>query len=159
MPRRNPEAATEHAHTTERGSDRVPRFDRRNAIAALASGVALGLAGCTTGSSYSDADVIAGPDRELIFEPTTLTITAGETVRWGFESAGHNVCCRPGDHDLASLPDDAEPFASYGPDENPEGSLVPRDDTYEHTFEVPGTYEYVCIPHAPQGMTGTIRVE
>lgn len=159
MPQRNATPVSGVAPPTERGFDRDPRFDRRTAIAALASGAIVGLAGCTTGRSYSDADVVAGPDRGLVFEPETLTITAGETVRWGFESAGHNVCCRPDDHDTVDLPADAQPFASYGPDESPAGSLVPRGDSYEHTFEVPGTYEYVCIPHAPQGMTGTIRVE
>ena len=53
----------------------------------------------------------------------------------------------------------ADPFASYGPDESPRETLVPRGETYDHTFEVPGQYVYVCVPHISQGMMGTIRVE
>lgn len=139
--------------------ERGTRFDRRAMIAALASGVVASLAGCTLGRSYSGADIVAGPDGHLVFEPETLTIIAGETVRWGFDSAGHNVCCRPEYSNVVDLPDEADPFASYGLDESPRGSLVPRGGIYEHTFEVPGTYEYVCVPHAAQGMTGKIRVE
>jgi plastocyanin len=30
-------------------------------------------------------------------------------------------------------------------------------DTFEHTFDQAGTYEYVCRVHAP-GMAGTIEV-
>jgi len=80
-------------------------------------------------------------------------------VTWGFASAGHNVCCRPVDEDSVALPADAEGFASYGPDESPEGSVVPRGETYRHTFNVRGQYDYVCVPHESLGMAGTIRVE
>jgi plastocyanin len=80
-------------------------------------------------------------------------------VTWGFASAGHNVCCRPDDSDEAGLPATAEGFASYSPDESPEGSLVPRGKTYEHTFDVAGQYDYVCIPHESLDMTGTIQVK
>lgn len=159
MPQHSNEPESGSTEPSGRGAEQATRIDRRTAIVALASGVAGGFAGCSTGQSFSDADIVAGPDGNLAFEPITLTITAGETVRWGFESAGHNVCCRPTDHDAVSLPDDAQPFASYSPDESPKGSLVPRGGIFEHTFEVPGTYQYVCVPHAPQGMTGGIRVE
>lgn len=132
---------------------------RRAALAAVATGVVGSLAGCSLRPSFPDADVVAGPDGKLVFEPPELSVSTGETVRWGFASAGHNVCCRPGDVDAAALPDGADPFASYGPDERPEASLVPRGGTFEHAFGTPGRYVYVCIPHAPQGMTGTVRVE
>jgi hypothetical protein len=31
------------------------------------------------------------------------------------------------------LPEDAEPFGSYGPEQDPEVTLVSRGETYEHT--------------------------
>jgi plastocyanin len=31
-------------------------------------------------------------------------------------------------------------------------------ETFEHTFTVPGTYVYVCVPHAGQGMIGRVIV-
>jgi len=134
------------------------RPTRRETVAALGAGL-VGLPGCLSGPSFPDADVVAGADGENTFEPAALTVAVGNSVTWGFASAGHNVCCRPEDSDDAGLPADAAAFASYGPDESPEGSLVPRGGTYEYTFEVPGTYDYVCVPHESLGMTGTVTVE
>lgn len=125
----------------------------------LGAGFVGGLSGCLSGPSFPDADVIAGPDGRNVFDPVELTATVGDTVTWGFASAGHNVCCRPADNDKVGLPADTEGFASYDPNEPPERSLVPRSETYEHTFDVAGRYDYVCIPHEDLGMTGTITVE
>lgn len=130
---------------------------------AVLAGVVAGLAGCTSGvvddPSFPEADVVAAPDGEFVFEPTELTVSVGETVRWGFASGGHNLSCRPDDADGVTLPEEAAPFGSYGPEQDPAVTLVSRGETYEHTFEVAGTYTYVCIPHADAGMVGTIRVE
>jgi len=135
------------------------RFSRR----AVLVGVTAGLAGCTSGilndPSFPEADVIVAPDDELVFDPAELSVSAGETVRWGFANAGHNLSCRPEDADGVELPDGAEPFASYGPEQDPDVTLVSRGGTHEHTFEVAGQYTYVCIPHADAGMVGTINVE
>ena len=135
------------------------RFPRRRILTAVPVGLGGSLAGCLSGPSFPDADVIAGGDGRNTFEPAALTVAVGERVTWGFASAGHNVCCRPADDDETSLPADAEGFASYGPDESPDGSFVPRGETYEHTFDVPGQYDYVCVPHDDLGMTGTVHVE
>lgn len=134
---------------------------RRGMLAAVATGLVGNLAGCSSDPSFPDADVIAGPesDRDFVFEPDELTVSVGTTVTWGFPSANHNVSCRPEDDERVALPDEADPFASYGPDESPGKSVVPRGETYEHTFEVAGDYTYVCIPHASRGMVGTIHVE
>jgi plastocyanin len=139
------------------------RGSRRLSRRAVLVGVMAGFAGCTSGilddPSFPEADVIAAPDNELVFEPDELTVSTGETVRWGFASGGHNVSCRPGDADAVVLPDGAAPFASYGPEQDPEVTLVSRGETYEHTFEVAGQYTYLCVPHADAGMVGTINVE
>jgi plastocyanin len=37
--------------------------------------------------------------------------------------------------------------------------LIQSGDTFDVTFEQPGTYEYYCIPHESAGMKGTIVVE
>ncbi len=136
-----------------------PSLDRREALATVGAGLVGPLAGCSGEPSFPDADVIAGPDNEYVFEPDELTVSVGDTVIWGFPSGGHNVCCRPEDRDKVALPDGADPFASYARDESPNGSVVPRGDTYEHTFDVAGEYVYVCIPHVEAGMVGTIRAE
>lgn len=130
---------------------------RREALAILGIGLVGKLAGCSR-PSFPDGDVVAGPDARNVFEPAELTVSVGETVTWGFGSAGHNVCCRPGDHDAVELPDTAEAFSSYGPEDSPNGTVVPRGQTYGHTFEVAGSYQYVCIPHVEVGMQGTVHV-
>ena len=134
-------------------------FGRRIALAAIAAGLVGSVAGCSWGSSFPDADVIAGPEGRDVFKPTELTVPVGETVTWGFASSGHNVSCRPDDSDEVRLPKDAEPFASYGRGEAPLGTHVPQGDTYEYTFDVAGEYVYVCIPHVARGMVGRIYVE
>lgn len=127
-------------------------------LAAVGGSLLWSLAGCSE-PSFPDAEVIAGPSGRNVFDPAELSVSVGETVTWGFGSDGHNVCCRPPDHDDVKLPDGAEPFSSYAPDESPAASLVPRGETYEHTFETTGEYHYVCTPHAFVGMQGRIRVE
>lgn len=150
--RRQHDAARGQSSVT--GQQQFIRLTRRRMLTAIP----VGLAGCS-GPSFPDADVIAGPDSRNVFDPGELTVKVGESVTWGFASAGHNVSCRADDSDEVRLPDDADAFASYGPDEPPEGSLVPRGQTYEHTFEVAGQYDYVCIPHESLDMMGTVHVE
>ena len=136
---------------------------RRRDVLGSAGGIAAAglLAGCTGdgdgGSGGGENPVAAGPNNSFTFDPETITISTGETVTWTFESAGHNVECDPQVSDRASLPDGAEPFASYDGDNRFETEDLGA--TYEHTFDVAGTYDYVCVPHAGQGMVGTVVVE
>lgn len=115
--------------------------------------------GCIERESFPDADVVAGPEGQDIFEPDALTVSVGDTVTWGFASSGHNISCRPAHDDAVELPDDADPFASFGTDEPPLDSHVSKGETFEHRFEVAGSYVYVCVPHATRGMVGTVTVE
>lgn len=120
-----------------------------------------GVPGCQSlagqGSANDDVDVRAGPRGRLEYDPEELTVSVGDTVVWGFPSENHNVCCVPADSDLVELPTAAEPFASYDDDSAP-FETVESGGTYEHTFETPGTYVYVCTPHEGAGMVGTIEV-
>lgn len=141
------------------GPNGTRRLGRRAVLAGVTTGLVGSLTGCLEDPSFPEADVIVAPDDTLAFDPTELTVTVGETVRWGFASDGHNLSCRPDDADAIMLPDGAKPFASYGPEQDPAVTLVSRGETYEHTFGVSGKYRYVCIPHADAGMVGTIYVE
>ena len=81
--------------------------------------------------------------KNIQFEPSDVTIKAGETVTWtNEEGVAHDV-------DKTSGPG---PQFSSGP----EGGMM-EGDTFAQTFDQPGTYEYVCRVHAP-GMAGTIEV-
>lgn len=121
-------------------------------------GLSAAIAGCSWGPSFPEADVLAGPDGRLVFEPEALTVAVGETVTWGFASSGHNVACRPTQIEAAKLPNRATPFASFDDTGSPR-STVPQGETYSRDFDVPGTYNYVCAPHVSQGMVGTIHVD
>jgi len=143
---------------------------RRTLLGTIAGSSLAGLAGCSSdggdgssgdgsGGGAEQDEVAVAPGGSLTFSPETIIVSPGTTVTWTFESPSHNVSCNP-DHDSAgavSLPEDAEPFASYEGDDrfatNDEG------ETFEHTFEVAGTYDYVCVPHVTSGMVGTVEVE
>ncbi|AUV82248.1 copper-binding protein [Salinigranum rubrum] len=117
-------------------------------------------AGCSaTGESGAVKRVSMTEDFE--FDPKRFTISAGTTVRWTNDSeVGHTVTAYDD-----RIPPDATYFASGGFESETaarngiSGGLLDSGDAYEHTFEVPGPYEYVCVPHESSGMTGTIVVE
>ena len=96
------------------------------------------------GGSGGDNEVVVGPGGDLSFAPESLTVDAGTTVTFVWDSNTHNVV-------PTSQPDDADW----------EGEPEIKDDghEYEYTFEVAGTYEYVCEPHESAGMVGEIVVE
>lgn len=100
--------------------------------------------------------VASGPNGKLIFEPKQIEVSVGDTVTWAFKSPGHNVSAKPEDNEKISIPDGAVPFASY--EDHNTYAVVDEGETYEYTFETPGKYTYVCIPHASSGMVGTVTV-
>lgn len=94
--------------------------------------------------SFALVDVFEGTTIEangsLEFSPSAVTINAGTQVRWVNVSAVlHTV-----------TPD--------GHSEWTAATLADDGDTFVHTFDTPGTYEYFCEPHVGQNMRGTITV-
>ncbi len=96
-------------------------------------------------ASQHDVDVV-----DNAFEPQVFETEAGVTVMW--EQTGENP------HSVTSE-DDGAAF-----DSNPNCSFTSTDqcmsqgDTFSHTFDDPGTYEYFCRIHQDVGMTGTVEV-
>lgn len=121
-------------------------------------GSLIGLSGCIGGGGDSgggvEGDVAVGVG-DYYFDPKEVSIEQGETVTWKFEAPTHNVSAVPDHADYNSVPEGAEPFASYEGDNTFE--TVEEGETYSHTFETPGTYEYVCVPHKTS-MKGTVIV-
>jgi plastocyanin len=109
----------------------------------------------TTTTTVPEAQVrtvTVGPGGALRFDPSSITIHVGETVRWSWSSGGHNVVsgsggtadgrfCSPDDRGCGSAP------------------LSGAGATYEHTFMEAGTFPYFCSPHVTFGMTGRVVVE
>ena len=77
----------------------------------------------------------------LRFDPSAVTISPGTTVRWI---------------------NDAAIFHTVTPDGHTEwerATLSQSGETFEHTFETEGTFDYFCEPHESAGMVGSITVE
>lgn len=78
------------------------------------------------------------------FQPQTLTIAVGDTVRWvNGDGTYHTTTSR------------GEDGAANG--DLWQGILGSEGATYEHTFDEVGTFPYFCQPHA-SFMEGTIVV-
>jgi plastocyanin len=80
------------------------------------------------------------PDR---FDPPTLTIKTGQTVRWIWGGGDHNVVSGE-DCTENGIFKSGEPQAG---------------GTFERKFETAGTFPYYCRNHCRSGMTGTIIVQ
>ena len=82
----------------------------------------------------------AGGPGPFSFDPADLTFNAGETVDFTFvsESQFHTFTVE-----------------ELGIDVDVDGGETVR---FDFTFDEPGTYTLICIPHQSQGMVGTITV-
>ncbi|WP_435348981.1 plastocyanin/azurin family copper-binding protein [Haloarchaeobius sp. HRN-SO-5] len=132
----------------------------------LASAGAVALSGCLAVSSTARTDCTSGCDVQMsasAFRPAEHEASVGDTVVWkNTSSKAHTVTAYEN-----AIPDEATYFASGGFDSESaardawfgsRGGAIPSGESFEHTFEVPGTFNYVCIPHERGGMTGKIVV-
>jgi len=138
---------------------------RRTYLAGLSGAGAAGLSGCLASIGVAgdtcDGDCDIGMTAKD-FDPQQYEVSVGTTVTWkNTSSKGHTVTAYGG-----QIPEEAAYFASGGFDSEPaaregwkqnEGVLT-SGDTYEHTFEVAGEFDYVCLPHENGGMVGTVVV-
>lgn len=153
-------------------TDQTRRQYLRALGAAGLATTALPLAGCSAPSNGNDGGdggdgdggsqtVTVDMTDDLTFEPETVEVAVGDTVRWvNVGSIGHTVTAYED-----RIPDGAEYFASGGFDNEqaakdgyPQEGNIGEGGTYEHTFETAGDHEYYCIPHELNGMVGTVRV-
>ena len=88
-----------------------------------------------TNCEYADHVVEAGSN---YFAPSDLTINMGESVQWNNVQGYHDVVANDGSFDF----DGCGAPCLIG----------------SHTFDAPGTFNYVCTPHAGMGMVGTVTV-
>ncbi|OLZ41463.1 halocyanin [Natrinema saccharevitans] len=143
-------------------------MNRRAYLATVGTASAVGLAGCSSALSVFDDDACTGEDCHIgmtrtEFRPDSYEVSVGETVVWKNTSeADHTVTAIE-----SSIPDGADYFATGGFEDqgtayeawhNDRGGRLSSRETFEHTFEVPGTYDYVCIPHERAEMVGEIVV-
>jgi plastocyanin len=76
--------------------------------------------------------------QDIAFDPAEVTVAVGDTVTWtNNDSVGHDVT--------------GDSFSSG------DAGGMAGGDTFEHTFEEAGTFDYVCTVHP--GMEGSVVVE
>ncbi|MCF8212393.1 MAG: lamin tail domain-containing protein [Cryomorphaceae bacterium] len=78
------------------------------------------------------------------FNPSSLTVSIGDTVTWTQVSGAHNV-----NGSLTTFPSNPAGFSS--------GSVAGGTWTYSFQFTLAGLYNYQCDPHIP-AMVGTVTV-
>jgi plastocyanin len=79
---------------------------------------------------------------DFTFSPATQAIAVGDSVTWDFVEGGHTATS------LGGQPDSWD---------SRDGGAGDIGTTYTHTFNTPGRYQYVCIPHR-EFMKGVIVV-
>jgi plastocyanin len=84
------------------------------------------------------------------FEPANVTVKKGDTVRFITDGKTvHNASFKPVENPgKSNLPAETGPY------------LTTPNQTYDVVINMdPGTYNYVCDPHAAMGMKGTVTVQ
>lgn len=140
-------------------------MNRRAFLITAGSGVSLTLAGCLDGGyeTTREGDIVEMTISR--FRPEELTVEAGTTVEFSNTSSHTHTVTAFQD----AYPDGTEYWASGGFNSEEvatedwesgtrDGAITPGN-VYEHTFEVPGRYDYFCIPHLSADMIGAIVVE
>src|SRR3712207_3330778 len=104
-------------------------------------------------SAFACSDEGSSGDVEMTdaqrFAPDEVTVAAGETVSWvNVSGESHTVTAYEDE-----IPDGADYFATGDASsedaarDDVANGLVNEDETFEMTFDEPGTYRYFCIPH------------
>jgi len=95
------------------------------------------------GDSYSRIIQISAGD--FSFTPGVVeNAFVGDTIKWTRTSGSHTTTCDG--QQFTSRPAGAPPWNA---------ALTSASPTFTYVIEVAGTYDYICIPHAPS-MAGTI---
>jgi plastocyanin len=99
------------------------------------------------------AKIVEMNDEDPEYEPSSIVITAGQTVEWHNNGqVSHSVV---DDAKRAAKPDDA--LIPTGVPAFNSGNVMPGG-IYKHTFTMPGHYRYFCMSHELDGMVGEVIV-
>lgn len=96
--------------------------------------------------------VQVGPSGQFVFSPSSLTIRAGDSVTWVWNSNTHTVTSGAGCAADGKFCDQSDSACDST-------TILNTGAMYTHTFPTAGTFPYFCQVHCTLGMTGTIVVQ
>jgi plastocyanin len=106
-----------------------------------------------TPAAGANGSAVVDMNDQLAFEPKEIEVAAGEKVTWrNVGKMAHTVTAdksKAADPSLVSVPAGTKEWDS---------GLVSEGESFSRTFQKPGTYRYICIPHEGAGMVGTVVV-
>lgn len=103
------------------------------------------------GPSKSATVTMKTNDEGTHFEPHVVWVEQGGAVTWELANGSHSTTAYAQENETPQrIPDDASSWDS--------GTLSEQGNTFEHTLEVAGVYDYYCTPHEATGMLGSIIV-
>jgi plastocyanin len=109
----------------------------------LVVATAVSLIGYPKAASATTVDVTVGPNGNLVFSPSSVTIHTGDQVRWTWSSSGHST--KSGSPGLPSGIWDS--------------GILNQGATFTRTFNSTGMFPYYCTPHGGCcNMVGTVTV-
>jgi plastocyanin len=122
----------------------MKRSIMRVAVLAMAAVLAAGVLSACGGTQKSGTVTVTIKD--LRFNPGTLTVTEGTTVRWlNEDTTAHTSTSADYSADATTQPEGAWNSKVMNP-----------GDSWEHTFDKAGKYDYACAIHPY--LKGTIEV-
>jgi plastocyanin len=100
-----------------------------------------------------------GDEKGYRFEPTNITIKAGDGIKWTFVSGGphnvafQNVAASARTALSANMPNQLSDLSSP--------MLLNAGENYQVSFAgvPPGKYDYICTPHIANNMKGSVTVQ
>src|SRR5262249_46759659 len=104
-------------------------------------------------ATSTTVDVTVGPGGGFTFDPSTVNISVGDTVRWTWASSGHSVTSG----NSTSCTADGQ-FCSPNNTNCSTCVLSNVNFVYEFTFTQAGNFSYFCCAHCALGMTGVVNV-
>lgn len=129
------------------------QLGRRAFLEAAGGAASIGFASVGSAQEANPTIQMITEDGEYYFDPIGVHIQPGDTVTFENASGSHSATAyQPGmgPAQVNRIPDGADGWDS--------GTLTEQGATFNHTFDVAGTYDYFCIPHKTLGMVGRIVV-
>jgi plastocyanin len=101
----------------------------------------------------ADGAAVVEMNDQLAFAPKQIEVSVGEEVTWkNVGKVAHTVTAdksKAADPSLVSIPAGTKAWDS---------GFVGEGESFARSFQEPGTYRYICIPHEGAGMVGSVVV-